>query len=470
MLLLRSSYWALFVGFSLQCTLAACGDTSGLAALEPGEETPGGETTNTLLLGANAFTMPADNITDEHEALFFSGNSFFNQSWVQAPSSTESRDGLGPLFNARSCAACHFKDGRGRPPLETGEAFMGILLRLSVEGQGPNGEPIAEPTYGGQLQPFSIPNVAEEGTPSVEYTEIRGEFSDGEAYTLLSPRYTISNLAYGPMSNQVKRSPRVAPAVIGLGLLEAIGEDRLAELEDPDDADGDGISGRINRVWDVTTEQLAIGRFGWKAEQPSVRQQSAGAFVGDMGITSSLFPSQNCTSSQTDCGDAISGGDPEIPDRLLDRVETYARLLAVPARQRFDDETVLRGKLLFSDIGCASCHTPSHQTGSESDLPEVRDQTIWPYTDLLLHDMGEELSDERPTFGASGREWRTPPLWGLRFYKIVNDHDRLLHDGRARGVTEAILWHGGESEKAREAFRHLPVDDRQALVQFVESL
>jgi len=455
---------------SIFSACAADDGASGLASVELGEQLPGGDTTNTLLLGINAFAMRAENITDENEGLFFSGNSFFNQSWVQAPSSTQNRDGLGPLFNARSCAACHFRDGRGRPPLEPGESFVGILLRLSLPGEGPHGEPVPEPVYGGQLQPFSILGVPAEGTPSVEYEEISGQFSDGEPYTLLSPTYSISELAHGPMQSDVRVSPRVAPAMIGLGLLEAIPEDRLMTLADPDDEDGDGISGRLNWVWSVEDEAMSIGRFGWKAEQPSVRQQSAGAFLGDVGITSSLFPSQECTNAQTECEGSISGGEPEIEDHLLDRVEVYGRLLAVPARQRYDDDVVLRGKLLFRDIGCASCHVPMHHTGSDSNLPELRDQTIWPYTDLLLHDMGEGLADNRPTFGANGREWRTPPLWGLRLYEVVNEHNRLLHDGRARGVTEAILWHGGEGEASMEAFKGLGAEDRSTLIEFVESL
>lgn len=453
---------------------AACGEAkdeeTAASGVEPGEWLPGGKTTNTLLLGANAFTPPAANITAEHEAAFYSGNSFFNQSWVQAPASTEARDGLGPLFNARSCAACHFKDGRGRPPLEPGEKFLGMLLRLSVEGAGPHGEPVGDDVYGGQLQPFATDDVPAEGDPRVEYDEVPGTYADGEPYVLLRPRYEIAAPAYGPLPEGLRISPRVAPAVYGLGLLQAIPEARLAELEDPDDADGDGISGRRNQVWDAAGGKLATGRFGWKAEQPTVRQQSAGAFLGDMGITSSLFPAGECTEAESDCAAAINGGTPEIPDDRLDKVDLYARLLAVPVRERYDDPTVLRGKARFQESGCAGCHVPSHRTSNDADLPELRDQRIWPYTDLLLHDLGPDLSDERPSFAAEGAEWRTPPLWGLRLYPVVNRHDRLLHDGRARGVAEAILWHGGEAETSREAFRTLPAEDRAALVEFVESL
>ena len=327
-----------------------------------------------------------------------------------------------------------------------------------------------EPTYGGQLQPFSIQGVPEEGRPTVTYERQAGQFWDGESYELLVPSYAVLDLGYGPFDASVRVSPRVAPAVIGLGLLEAIDEARLEALADPLDEDGDGISGRINRVWDVTQEQTVVGRFGWKAEQPTVRQQSAAAFSGDVGITTDIFATEGCTGIQTACAAAIHGGTPEFPPNLLDRVEAYGRLLAVPARQRFDDDTVLRGKRLFTDVGCARCHVPRHQTRIDADLPELRDQRIWPYTDLLLHDMGEGLTDNRPTYLADGNEWRTPPLWGLRFYEVVNGHNRLLHDGRARGVVEAIMWHGGEGDASKRRFQNLDASDRAALVAFVRSL
>jgi CxxC motif-containing protein (DUF1111 family) len=414
--------------------------------------------------------MPAANVQVEHEPSFFTGNSFFNQSWVQAPASTEARDGLGPLLNARSCAACHFKDGRGRPPLEPGEQFLSMLLRLGVGDRGPHGEPLPDPTYGDQLQPFAIDGIPPEGAPSVSYREAPGNYADGEAFTLLEPTYAIAELAYGPLDPKLTISPRVAPAVSGLGLLEAISAERLEALADPDDADGDGISGKIQWVWDYGTSARAIGRFGWKAEQPTVRKQSAGAFLGDIGITSAGLPDQNCTAVELECSRAIPGGAPEISDELLDKVELYARILAVPMREHWKSEKVLLGKRLFQGAGCASCHVPSHTTGDLPGVPEVSGQLVYPYTDLLLHDMGEALSDRRPVFDADGAEWRTPPLWGLRFYRTVNRHDRLLHDGRARGVAEAVLWHGGEAQAARDAFVAMSAAERAALVEFVESL
>lgn len=440
-----------------------------IAEVEAHEWLPGGDTTNTLLFGSNAFVRPAENITDEHELQFYSGNSFFNQAWVQAPASTENRDGLGPLFNARSCSACHFKDGRGRPPLEAGEDFLGLLLRLSIPGTTETGDALPEPTYGHQFQPFAINGIEAEGKALVEYTETSFTYTDGTEYSLLFPTYSLEELAYGPLHEDVMVSPRVAQAVIGLGLLGSIKESEILANADPFDADEDGISGRINLVWDELNQEMTLGRFGWKAEQPTVEQQAAAAFNGDIGITTSIFPIDECSDNQLDCQDAVSGGDPEIRDELVEKVVTYARLLAVPMRKKHGNSTVLRGKWLFQQSGCDDCHIARYQTGT-SDLEELENQEIWPYTDLLLHDMGEDLADNRPSFDATGSEWRTPPLWGIGRYPAVNGHDRLLHDGRARGVAEAILWHGGEAETSRETFRGMPASDRAALIEFVESL
>lgn len=450
----------------------------GCASADPGSETPevdpaerlpGGETTNTLMLGKLAFQRVASNATAEHESMFYSGNAFFNDAWVEAPASTSARDGLGPLFNARSCSTCHFADGRGAPPEEPGDAFSSMLLRVGDGSRDERGAPGGDPVYGGQIQPFGVGGVPAEGAPRVDYEIVRGSYADGEEYELLRPSYAIDAPAYGALPDTFRISPRVAPQMIGLGLLEAVPEERLLALADPEDADGDGISGKLNRVWDRARADFAPGRFGWKAEQPSVRQQAAGAFLGDLGVTSSLFPEQGCSDAQAECRDATSGGDPELEDELLLRVEIYSRLLAVPVRERWNDAATLEGRRLFDAAGCASCHTPRHETGA-SDLEELEQQVIYPYTDLLLHDLGGELGDERPAYEAEGNEWRTPPLWGVGRIPAVNGHSRLLHDGRARGVAEAILWHGGEAEAAREVFRGFSALERERLVAFVESL
>ena len=458
-------------------TLAGCIEEDPTEELDPhtlwkssGELYPGGETTEDLLLGSNAFIPPAENISTEHEMMFFSGNSFFNQAWVQAPASTKNRDGLGPLFNARSCSACHFKDGRGEPPTEINPDAIGLLLRLSVPGEDEHGGPMHHATYGNQLQPLSLPDVLPEADFRIVNTEVQGTYADGSTYTLHKPSYVIENYNYGEPGDDLMVSPRIAPQMIGLGLLEAIPEERLLELADPDDTDNDGISGKVQRVWSPEAQQHLVGRFGWKGDAPTVRQQVAGAFLGDMGITSPVNRSGECNPTQMSCLEHQTTEEMEIDPGNFDRVVVYSSLLAVPVRKPKNIEQIQQGKELFSQANCAACHTPSHITGNTTDLKETHDQLIWPYTDLLLHDMGEELADHRPVFEASGREWKTPPLWGTGRIKQVNKHQRLLHDGRADGVEEAILWHGGEAAASRDAFKSMTKEERDALVAFVDSL
>jgi CxxC motif-containing protein (DUF1111 family) len=349
-----------------------------------------------------------------------------------------------------------------------------MLLRLSIPGDGEHGGPKPDPNYGGQFNPLAIPDVPAEGFATVDYEEIKGQYADGTTYTLRKPKIILKDLGYGPLAKDVLISPRVAPPVYGLGLLEAIPEAAILAQADPDDKDGDGISGKPNYVWDVVGKKMSLGRFGWKANQPSLLQQSAGAFLGDIGITSPLFPSQNCSSAQEACAKAIQGGEgeptqPEITMKRLEQVAFYTRALAVPMRRAWDDPQVLRGKALFSQARCQSCHTPKWTTG-EALEGFLSNQTFWPYTDLLLHDMGKELADNRPDFAANGQEWRTPPLWGIGLLGVVNNHTMLLHDGRARNVEEAILWHGGEGEASRDAFVKMSKAEREALIAFVNSL
>lgn len=438
----------------------------------------GGDTTVFDTTG-NAFSLSARNMSFDRRQHFVIGNSFFNKNWVVAGNSTTGRDGLGPTFNARSCSTCHRKDGRGRPPAP-GEAFNGMLLRLSLPGADPHGGPLGAGPYGDQLQSQAIPDVPVEGIPRVSYVEQPGKFADGTAYSLRVPTYTIDAPSLGPLPADLLISPRVAPAMIGMGLLAAIAEADILAAADPDDADGDGISGRANQVWDAELGALALGRFGWKANQPSVRQQTAGAFLGDMGITSSLFTGQNCPKGQVACSGALAGGEPEIDDDLLADVVFYSSTLAVPARRDVDDPAVQRGEQRFLDAGCDGCHTPRHRTAAAAPgaadsltgvpLLETADQTIFPYTDLLLHDLGPELGDGRPDYAADGNEWRTAPLWGLGLTRTVNGHTDFLHDGRARDLLEAVLWHGGEARAARDHVLGLSADERADLLAFLASL
>jgi CxxC motif-containing protein (DUF1111 family) len=449
--------------------LGCSADDSAAKTSDDSVALSGGDGT-TFTVGKNAFAQAAENLVGERRDPFFNGNSLFNRNWTTAPASTSATDGLGPTFNARSCSGCHFKDGRGRPPLSEDEPMTSMLLRLSVPGADEHGGPMPEPTYGGQLNPLGILGVPGEGDARVVTQLNDGRYDDGVEYQLSTPSYELRDLAFGEMAEGTMVSPRTAPQMIGLGLLQAIDEADLLARADPDDTDENGISGRPNRVWDVASGSVMLGRFGWKANQPRLEQQNSGAFLGDIGITSPLFPRENCTSAQPDCSDAPSGGAPELDADHVTQVDYYSKYLAVPARRDYTDPEVRRGEALFGELGCANCHTTTFKTGIVVDDPELSSQTIHPYTDLLLHDMGEALADGRPDFEADGNEWRTPPLWGIGLFEDVNDHTRYLHDGRARNLEEAVLWHGGEAEATTHAFKALSQTERDALLRFLGSL
>lgn len=425
--------------------------------------------------GRNAFSLPSANMPLMQKLDFNVGNSFFRNPWVIAPASTDARDGLGPLFNTNGCQNCHIKDGRGHAPHSSEDSAVSLLVRLSIPEtesikKSIEQEAVAEPTYGGQLQDFAVPGIAPEGRITIEYTPVKRVLAGGEVVTLRKPTLSIRDLAYGDFHPEVQMSVRIASPMIGLGLLEAIDENAILSLADPDDKDGDGISGKANLVWDVEARKLALGRFGWKAGQPSVRQQNAAAFNGDLGITSSVFTKDHCSQKQVACLSAPHGGQPELSDKILNLVTFYASNLAVPARRNHDSESVQAGQKLFSEIGCADCHTVQWNTSKAYPFSWLANQTITPYTDLLLHDMGDGLADNRPEFLANGREWRTPPLWGIGLTQAVSNEAGFLHDGRARNIQEAILWHGGEAEKSQQAFSNMPPDQRADLIEFLNNL
>jgi CxxC motif-containing protein (DUF1111 family) len=447
--------------------LAACGDSKEAAELL--QPNSGGATT-IHEVNRNAFSQPAANIDVERRGQFFIGNAFFNSAWIVAPATAGARDGLGPLFNARSCDQCHNNDGRGAPPLKPDERPVALVFQFATPTPGSNNEPGSDPHYGSNLNPFAIGDIPAEGTVRTDVREIKGTFADGEHYTLLAPVYTFEALAYRELSPATKFSPRIAPSVFGMGLLEAIPEAQIMERSDPDDTNRDGISGRANRVWDHVTKRVVLGRLGWKANQPDIAHQTAGAFSSEIGMTTSLRPEANCTNIQIACLDAPDGGSPEISDEIFGRIVEYQRMLAVPARRNLESPEVKKGAALFLSAGCAACHRPSFTTGDVPNAPWLSNQTIHPFTDMLLHDMGAELADDRPDFEASGTEWRTPPLWGIGLQRAVNGHTRFMHDGRARDASEAILWHGGEAERARDVYRKMSKIEREALLEFLDSL
>ncbi|WP_415919456.1 di-heme oxidoredictase family protein [Tateyamaria sp. SN6-1] len=451
---------------------------------QPFEANSAGAATVRAMTNANAFSQPSGNISFEDELTFKVGNGLFRKIWVSSPSSTLASDGLGPLYNARSCQRCHLKDSRGHPPEGPDDNAISMFLRVSIPAddaamtEAIEGyiATLPDPTYGTQMQDFSLAGHAAEYTLQVDYQEIEVPLSGGEHASLRKPTYTAADLGYGPLHPEAMLSPRVAPQMIGLGLLEAIPAADILALADPEDLDGDGISGRPNIVWSAEFDQPMLGRFGLKAGSPTVREQSASAFAGDIGISNALFPAPwgECTEAQEGCrtaphGDADERGF-EIDDEGLDLVTFYSRNLGVPARRDVDDAVVLRGKEVFYTTGCTSCHQPSFVTHRLEDQPEQSFQLIWPYTDMLLHDMGPGLADNRPEARASGSEWRTPPLWGIGLTKQVSGHTYFLHDGRARSLLEAILWHGGEAQTQRDAVVDMLPEDREALIRFLESL
>jgi CxxC motif-containing protein (DUF1111 family) len=463
--------------------------TADFTKLEQGEQAPGGGATSRGSNStANAFSLSSGNMDFKRELDFKIGNAIFRKTWISAPSSTDASDGLGPLFNSRACQNCHLKDGRGHPPFsaDVPDDSGSMLVRLSVPAATEQEKDriaahsvnsIPDPTYGGQLQDRSVQGFAAEGKLSIDYTERPVTLADGEVVNLRVPSYSLADLAYGPASTGLMISPRVAPPMIGLGLLEAVPEEQILANADPDDPDQDGVSGKPNRVFSREHDTVMLGRFGWKAGVPTIAQQAAEAFAGDIGLSTTImpFPSGDCTEQEKTCLDAPNGNSPkyqnvEVGDELFKLVAFYSQNLAVPARRKPDDPEVLNGKEVFYKIGCARCHQPKFVTGDVPGQPHLSHQLIWPYTDMLLHDMGEGLADGRPEGAATGSEWRTPPLWGIGLTQTVSGHTLFLHDGRARNLTEAILWHGGEADAARGKFAALSKADRDALLAFVNSL
>jgi len=433
---------------------------------ETGEEYSAGINGTVTDETSNAFGNPVPRLSSGDNDKFIVGNSFNRNPWVTAPSSTTGRDGLGPFFNATACASCHNLDGRGKPPSLPGEELSSLLFRLSLSGD------IEIPNYGKQLQNHGINGVPEEGTVQVTYTEMPGTYPDGSTYSLRKPNYTFINLGYGNFPAGFMFSPRVAPKMAGTGNFDAVPDATLLALADADDADGDGISGKVNYVWDNLKQKQAIGRQGWKSNTASIPNQVADAFVNDIGITSYISPDEKLSGSQVALYSGLpNGGTPEIETGFLNDVIFYTAALAMPARRKnFNAPDILSGKQLFITTGCAKCHTPLLQTGTNELVPQLSNEKIRPYSDLLLHDMGEALADNRPDGQASGTEWRTTPLWGMSYYQTVNNHTFLLHDGRARNAEEAILWHGGESQKIIDDFKNLSKADREKILNFLNTL
>lgn len=494
------------------CLLASCGGSESNTTQVPDEETiiaPAESVENEHLSGgeasikktqSDAFSENSNNMVSvERKQTFNLGDDFFNNPWVEGSASTSSRDGLGGLFNNNACQDCHIRDGRGHAPVDENDTnFDSILFRTATANIEFDDEDqvlqslkanVPDSYFGGQLQQHGISGVSPEVNLGVSYQDKVVTFTDGSSVTLRDPTWTITS--YNPEQSfeaDTVFSARVAPPMIGLGLLALISEADILIKEDVNDTDGDGISGKANYVWSVSNQNVTLGRFGWKAGQPSILEQSAGAFVNDMGLTSRLHLMETCTEMQSDClaapngnGDSVNNYDFEVSDTVLDSIAFYSSHLAVPERRDAYSEQVLTGKALFLQAGCQGCHTQSYTTLIDQDQPELSEQTIFPYTDMLLHDMGEDLADFTPEnepasadmlyeFLATATEWRTSPLWGLGLTKTVDPEATFLHDGRASTIMEAVLWHGGEAESAKQKVLAFNEEEREALLAFLNDL
>lgn len=412
--------------------------------------------------GSGAFGHPFPDMEEQLERIHEVGDAQFNATFVSSPAPLN--PGRGSLFNNVSCGSCHIGDGRGKVP-GVADSSVSTLFRISISGADAHGGPMPVNGYGTQLQNRANFNTVPEGKVNVTYSEQKSSFDDGTTYSLRFPTYAVQN-TYTSFPSNVMLSPRVAAPVFGLGLLEAVDEKTILANTDENDADGDGISGRANYVWNFISQKSTLGRFGWKANQPSILQQVAAAYNEDIGITNSIFFVESSYGQpQWDQNNKI-----ELLDSLLYATTFYVQTLAVPGRRDVNTVEVQQGKILFADAGCAKCHLPEMRTGVHVNFSAISNQLIHPYTDLLLHDMGEDLADNRPDYKANGREWRTAPLWGIGLTQRVNGHSNFLHDGRARNLLEAIMWHGGEALSAKNKVKAMNSTQRAALIKFIESL
>ncbi|MEM9155117.1 MAG: di-heme oxidoredictase family protein [Cyanobacteria bacterium P01_F01_bin.33] len=425
----------------------------------------GGKTTS-FIRSSHAYEQPSANLSDELIDFHGEGDVAFEAVFVTAPADVN--PGLGPHFNNTSCVGCHIRNGRGLPTkgqmlvrvsqdeslVAEAQAVVAGNFQLEPVSPGDNTPPV--PGLGTQIQDQGVYGAPPEGSVTVEWQETTGQYADGSTYTLREPITSIALADGSPLPDTVQTSLRTPPPVFGLGLFEAIPEKDILALADSDDKDGDGISGRPNYVWDEQKQSKALGMFGLKANQPNLLQQTASAYAGDMGVTNPIYPAAD--------------GSSDIDDQILNAATFYAQSLAVPARTLLNDPAAQRGEKLFSSANCAACHISTMTTGTHPEYDELSNQTIHAYTDLLLHDMGPGLADNRPDFEATGTEWRTQPLWGIGVAPTVLPYAKYLHDGRARTLEEAILWHGGEAEASKQAFVEMPEDDRKALVRFLRTL
>jgi CxxC motif-containing protein (DUF1111 family) len=447
-------------------SLLACREPNDFSDDALDERMSGGDVT-VFDEGSGAFGHAFAGMTARDAEVHGIGDQFFEAAYVSAPAPRFA--GLGPVYNSRSCISCHIGDGRGTPPANSSDVLQGMLFKLATGNTDVFGAPQGVDGFGGQLQDKAIAGAQPEGSVNVVYSFQTVILKDGTPVELRQPNYTLTNL-YKPIAGGIQTSPRVANPVFGVGLLEAISDASILQHADPNDADKDGISGKVNEVYNYATNQPhAIGKFGLKAGSPDAKTQVAKALNQDMGLTTSIFKNKSAH-GQVQMNAAFLQAPYDIHDTILNALVFYVKTLAVPARRNVNDPVVKAGQQLFKNIGCVSCHVDKHITETDVRFKLTSGQVIRPYTDLLLHDMGAGLADGYEEFSATGTEWKTPALWGLGLTRKVSGHTNLLHDGRARNITEAILWHGGEAETSKQQFQNLSTADRNALLKFLNSL
>ncbi len=448
------SFFILFL-FSCKDNQTEISQYGKVSSYEKGEELSAGKF-SFVNSDKSAFSEHLKGMDESEKIDFLLGERLFKTNWVPAPASTSGLDGLGPTFVSKSCQICHIRNGRGQPFNKFAKESFGFLMRISVSGKGMHGG--AKPVwgYGTQLQNRGILKVKGEADINVNYEYIKGKYPDGTPYELRKPTYTLTNGRYGELPNDLLLSPRVGTQVIGLGFVDGLSEH----------------SGKPNYVWNVEEQKNTIGKFGWKANAPTLKQQNAGAFHQDIGITTPMFPHQNCPDPQSECQNLPNGNDreAEVSSQGLKDITFFLGTVEVPMRRNYKNKDVLEGKVLFNKLNCIACHKIGLKVTNSKIYPKINGTIINPYSDFLLHDMGENLADNRPDFLANGREWRTQPLWGIGLIKKVNNHTYLLHDGRARNIEEAILWHGGEAEKSKQEFINLSAKQRKQVLNFINSL
>lgn len=412
-----------------------------------------------------AFKQAIDGLTEREERVHVIGDGTFDQVFVAAPA--PHFGGLGPVFNNISCVNCHRNDGGGFP--STGSSSSGMLMRISIPGTDAHGGPLAAAGFGLQVQDRALLGAPPEAGITISYADQPVTYPDGATVTLRKPSYDLQN-PYIPLPGGYMLSPRLAPRLVGMGLLENIPESTILSFVDDGDKNGDGITGKANYVYNHFSGKTELGRFGLKANTSTLLMQVATAYQQDMGVTS--YPQSEESAWGQSQMSLVGANDPspELVDSLLNYVTFYVQTLAVPARRDVLDSVNKKGAILFNQVNCSGCHRPTMQTGVNIAI-HLSSQRIHPYTDLLVHDMGGGLADNRPDFMATGKEWRTTPLWGVGILAKTNGGTAyFLHDGRARTIEEAILWHGGEAEKSKQQFMQLGKDDRTAILKFLGSL